>query len=60
MIRHFVCPYCGEDHKEEDMKSHFVFFHDMGDESPSTIEAFQVRYSILGIAKTYDEVEDDD
>lgn len=59
MIRHFVCPYCQEDHKEEDMKSHFMFFHDMKS-PPSNIEEFKLRYSILGIAKTYDEVEDDD
>lgn len=57
-MRKFICPYCGEDHIEEDMRKHFLFFHEM-ETSPTTFEEFTERFSILGLARIVGEDEDE-
>lgn len=49
-MRKFICPYCGEDHTEEDMRKHFLFFHEM-ETSPTTFEEYTARFAGLGLAR---------
>ncbi len=51
-MRKFICPYCGEDHTEEEMKRHFIFVHEMdASKAPQSFEDYENRFSILGLVR---------
>lgn len=58
-MRKFICPYCNEDHTEEDMRNHYIFLHEMSlQEAPSNFEEYEKRFSILGLVRYIGEDDD--